>query len=263
MNINRTIHYCWFGGNPLPDSAKKCIESWKKYCPDYEIKEWNEFNFDVNICRYTKEAFENKKWAFLSDYARTYILYNYGGVYFDTDVELIKNIDLIIEKGPFMGLEKDYETNSNCLINTGLGIACFPGHPIYKEILDEYNSMSFYKEDGTLNLTTVCHYVTDIMKKHDLRNVGGIQCIKGIYVYPKEYFCPKDVDTHVLNITKNTVSIHHYDSSWGEWYDRLAVKRGERLVKFFGVKLGNKINGFIYFIQKYGIKGLLRKVYRK
>ena len=103
--IPKIIHYCWFGGNPLPELAIKCIESWKKYLPDYEIKEWNESNFDINCCAYVREAYEAKKWAFVSDYARFWILYQHGGLYFDTDVELIKSIDDLIVKGAFMGCE--------------------------------------------------------------------------------------------------------------------------------------------------------------
>lgn len=105
--IPKIIHYCWFGRNPLPKSAIKCIESWKQFFPDYQIKEWNEDNFNVNITLYTREAYEKKKYAFVSDYARYWILYNYGGLYFDTDVEILKSFDSIIEKGPFMGAEKE------------------------------------------------------------------------------------------------------------------------------------------------------------
>lgn len=103
--IPKIIHYCWFGGNPLPEMAVKCIESWKKYCPDYEIKRWDESNFDLNCCNYVKEACQAKKWAFVSDYVRFKVLYDEGGLYFDTDVELIKPIDDILERGPFMGVE--------------------------------------------------------------------------------------------------------------------------------------------------------------
>lgn len=260
MKIPKVIHYCWFGGNPLSDSAVKCIESWKKYCPEYEIKEWNENNFNIHACKYIEEAYENEKWAFVSDYARMYILYHYGGIYFDTDVEVIRNFDDLLAEGSFMGMEKDFETNGYCAVATGLGIGSIKKHFIYKEILEYYENISFYKEDGSLNLVTVVDHVTNILKKHGLKDIPGIQNIEGINIYPKEYFCPKDVDTHVLKITNNTVSIHHYDSSWGEWYDRAVVKRGEKLIKIFGVNLGNKINGYIYYLQKFGIKGIIRKI---
>lgn len=258
--IPKIIHYCWFGGNILPEDAKRCIESWKKYCPDYEIKQWNETNYNIHACKYVEEAYKAKKWAFVSDYARMDILYQYGGIYLDTDVELIKCLDSILEKGPFMGLEKDFETNGSCMVATGLGIGIYKGHLIYKEVLDYYKNINFINEDGSLNLVTVVEHVTSILKKHGLIDKPGIQNIGGINIYPKEYFCPKDVDTHELKITQNTISIHHYDSSWGQWYDRAVVKRGEKLIKIFGVNLGNKINSYIYFIQKFGIRGILRKI---
>ena len=263
MSIPKVIHYCWFGGNPLPDSAKQCINSWEKYCPDYEIKRWDESNYDIHSCKYIEQAYKSKKWAFVSDYARMDILYRYGGVYLDTDVELIKSLDEIINKGAFMGMEKDYESNGYCLVNSGLGIGSESNNPIYKEVLDYYQNIDFINKDGTLNLITVVEYVSNILRKHGFKDVAGIQNVKGIYIYPKEYFCPKDVDTHELKITNNTISIHHYDSSWGEWYDRAVVKRGEKLIKIFGVKLGNKINSFIYFIQKFGLKGLIIKFKRR
>lgn len=260
MTIPKIIHYCWFGKNPLPEDSKRCIASWKKYCPDYEIKQWNETNYNIHSCKYVEQAYKAKKWAFVSDYARMDILYQHGGVYLDTDVELIKCLDPILEKGPFMGLEKDFETNGFCMVNTGLGIGTPKYNPIYKEVLEYYKNIYFFNKDGSLNLITVVDHVTNILKKHGLVDRSGIQIVDGIYIYPKEYFCPKDVDTHALTITSNTVSIHHYDSSWGEWYDRAVVKRGGKLIKIFGISLGNKINGFLYFIQKFGIKGIIKKI---
>ena len=126
--IPKVIHYCWFGRNPLPESAKKCINSWRKYLPDYEIKEWNEDNFDVNIIPYTREAYEVKKYAFVSDYARFWILYHHGGLYFDTDVEVIKPLDDIIDRGPFMGVEVGATSGgAPPLVAPGLGLGVNPG----------------------------------------------------------------------------------------------------------------------------------------
>ena len=138
--IPKVIHYCWFGGNPLPKLARDCIESWKKYCPGYEIREWNESNFDLECCQYVKEAASVGKWAFVSDYARFKILYVHGGVYFDTDVELIKTIDDILAKGAFMGIEKPF--NISChqkyLVASGLGFATEKSMPVIGEILKLY-----------------------------------------------------------------------------------------------------------------------------
>lgn len=214
--IPKVIHYCWFGRNPLPPLVEKCIASWKKLMPDYEIKLWNEDNFDVNINPYTKEAYKNKKYAFVSDFARFWIIYNYGGIYFDTDVELIKPIDDIISEGAFMACEKD------CIkelyypsVAPGLVLAAEKGHTIYKELIEKYNSLSFLNHDGSLNLKTVDQYTTEILIKHGLKKVfDKIQIVEGINIYPGEYFCPISSVTKRLRITENTRAIHIYTATW-------------------------------------------------
>ena len=145
--IPKVIHYCWFGHNTLPELAVKCIESWKKYLPDYEIKEWNEDNFDVNVIPYTEQAYKAKKYAFVSDYARFWILYHFGGVYFDTDVEVIKPMGEFIAQGPFMGCENGIG-EGGLRVAPGLGIGIEAGSSLYKEILDKYATFSFYNSDG-------------------------------------------------------------------------------------------------------------------
>lgn len=208
--ISKVIHYCWFGRKPLPISAKKCIESWKRYCPDYEIIEWNESNFDVNKNIYCKEAYEARKFAFVSDYARFEILYKYGGVYFDTDVEILKPIDELLLRGAFMGVERENPIS----VAPGLGMAAHPGLSIFKEFIDSYNQRSFKLENGKLDVTTVVVTVTNILRKYGLRNSNEIQFIAGISIYPVEYFCPKNIDTGEIKISSNTYTIHHYDGSW-------------------------------------------------
>lgn len=261
--IPKIIHYCWFGRNPLPDLAQKCIESWKKYLPDYEIKEWNEDNFDVNCIPYTKEAYEAKKYAFVSDYARFLILYREGGVYFDTDVEVIRPMDDIIARGPFMGCEKPAReggSGKDLGVAPGLGLGVNPGLGLIKEILDEYASFHFLNEDGTLNTTTIVDYTSNILCCHGLKNTPDVQEVAGVWIYPNDYFAPKNVDTKELTITKNTVSIHHYDSSWAEWYDKAAGERGPKLKKMFGNRLGGLINVTIYAYQRWGIAGSVKKI---
>ena len=206
--IPHVIHYCWFGGNPLPELAKKCIASWEKFLPGYEIKEWNETNFDVNCSNYVREAYQAQKWAFVSDYARFWILYNYGGLYFDTDVEVIKPIDDIIEKGAFMGCE----VSDKCAPGLGLGVN--PGLGLYKEILDSYDSAHFFNENGSYNYLTVVDRVTAILENYGFKDVNSIQRIADINIYPKDYFCPMDYTTGKLEITSNTRTIHWYDASW-------------------------------------------------
>ncbi len=220
--IPKIIHYCWFGGNPLPDDAKRCIESWRKYFPDYEIKQWNESNFDVTYCDYVHEAYQAKKWAFVSDYARLWIIYHYGGLYFDTDVEVIKPMDDLIQKGPFMGEEagQPYNNKSECnpglglAAAPGLGLAAAPGLGLYDELINYYNTQHFLNLDGSLNTETIVTRTSEVLRKHGFTGDGTIEYINGIYIYPPEYFCPVNFFTGKISITENTRSIHHYSSTW-------------------------------------------------
>lgn len=212
--IPKKIHYCWFGRNPLPELAVNCIESWKKYLPDYEIIEWNESNFDVNICAYAREAYEAKKWAFVSDYARFWILYHEGGLYFDTDVEVVHDFSDIVEKGSFMGCEPSDPKNENSA-NPGLGLGAEAGLGLYREILDYYESQHFSDSMGGINTETVVTRTTNILKKHGFKPRNkSVQRVAEILVYPPEYFCPKNYHTGELDVTENTHSIHHYSESW-------------------------------------------------
>ena len=218
--IPKVIHYCWFGQNPLPKLAINCIKSWKRYFPDYEIIEWNEDNFNINVVPYVKEAYDEKKYAFVSDYARFWILYHYGGLYFDTDVEVIHPMDDIIRNGAFMGCEEDEVSSHEEIVGKeiqvapGLGLGSEPNNIIYKTILDKYSMRHFKNPDGSLDLTTVVKFTTDILKEFGLKNAGTIQKCGNITIYPQEYFCPLSWRTGLLQITDKTVSIHHYSGSW-------------------------------------------------
>lgn len=214
--IPKIIHYCWFGRNPLPESAVKCINSWKKFLPDYEIKEWNEDNFDVNIIPYTQEAYSVKKYAFVSDYARFWILFHYGGLYFDTDVEVIKLMDDIISAGSFMGMEINalMDKGITPIINPGLGMGAEPGNSLYQRMLDSYAPLSFLLPDGSRNNYSMIPMLSDILMKEGIRSIEGIQKIGDITYYPAEYFNPLNSLTGKLSITSNTRSIHWYTASW-------------------------------------------------
>ena len=239
--IPKIIHYCWFGRNPLPPLAIKCIKSWRKYLPDYEIREWNEDNFDVNIIPYTQEAYQAKKYAFVSDYARFWILYKYGGIYFDTDVEVIKPLDDIIARGSFMGCQQDeYTSNKQPYVAPGLGLASIPNHHLYMELLHFYEISHFVNENGTLNLKTVVDYTTEVLCKHGLKKGGDIQCIEGIWIYPKEYFCPLDVLLQ-MNMTENTRTIHHFSSTWLPKHKQF-IKKMKRMM---GYTLWTKLSKYI------------------
>ena len=210
--IPKIIHYCWFGGKPLPRSAEKCIASWKKYLPGYEVKRWDESNFDVNAIPYTREAYAACKYAFVSDYARFWILYHYGGVYFDTDVEVIRPVDDILERGDFLGVESD--RNGEITVNPGLGFAASKGSEAIWELLNLYRTFHFLNADGTHCLKNIVEITTEYLSARGLENTGEIQQCCGFTIYPKDSFCPIDYDTRELKITENTRTIHHYAESW-------------------------------------------------
>ena len=210
--IPKIIHYCWFGGKPLPKSAEKSIASWKKYLPDYEIKRWDESNFDVNAIPYTREAYAACKFAFVSDYARFWILYHYGGVYFDTDVEVIRPIDDIINRGSFLGVESN--RNGIYTVNPGLGFAATQGTAVIGEMVNLYSTFHFINTDGASDLKNIVEITTDYLSSKGLQNTDEIQDCCGFTIYPKDYFCPIDYDTRELKITENTRTIHHYAESW-------------------------------------------------
>lgn len=211
--IPKTIHYCWFGGKPKPKSVLRCIDSWKMYCSDFEIKEWNEQNFDVNRNPYTRDAYQAGKYAFVSDVARFWVLYHEGGVYFDTDVEVIRPIDTLIERGPFMGWERA-DSFGNIYVAPGLGLAAPKGFLLYQEILDEFAKLSYYLENGKWNTYTMIPMVTDLLKGKGLQIDGSLQTIDGLTIYPADYLCPMDSLTGKIIKTENTYTIHHYSMSW-------------------------------------------------
>lgn len=211
--IPKIIHFVWFGKNPLPDLAVHCIDSWKKYCPDYEIMEWNEQSFDISSCLYAKEAYEAKKWAFVSDYVRLKVLYEYGGVYMDTDVELVDSLDGYLSEKAFCGFESDAS------IQTGI-MACEKNHTLFKYLLDSYFERKFFREDGTYDQTTNVAIITEIMLQCGVHLNNKKQTVCDITVYPTEYFCPKDEATGITNLTENTVCIHHFDGSWHDPKER-------------------------------------------
>lgn len=225
--IPKIIHYCWFGHNPLPPLAEKCIASWRKYFPDYDIKEWNEDVFDVNMIPYTAEAYKAGKYAFVSDYARFWILYHHGGIYFDTDVEVIRPMDDIIRQGPFMGFETDpcRQGNEVGTVAPGLGLGVNPGLGLYQSLLEYYSTLSFLTADGHYNQTTIVDYTTRLLRQYGLCDKPGIQHVAGVYIYPSEYFCPIDIVSKKLHVTPNTRSIHHYMGSWEQKTTKKTIKK--------------------------------------
>jgi len=239
--IPKVIHYCWFGRGPLPESAEKCIASWKKTFPGFQIKEWNEENFDVNVIPYTQEAYQAKKYAFVSDYARFWILYKFGGVYFDVDVEAVKPIDDLLEKGPVWAFETKNQGESRASLAGGLCLAMEEGNPFCKKILDKYQQMSFYDKDGNVSSYTMNPMMTDLFYRAGLKGDGSVECLLGNYFYPQDYFNPLDDATGRLRITENTRSIHWFMKSWlpsqAKW--KIWAKRMAR--RIFGTKTLSRI----------------------
>lgn len=265
--IPKRIHYCWFGGNELGEIEQKCIQSWRKYLPGWEIIEWNENNYDINKAPYTKEAYTQKKWAFVSDVVRLEILYKHGGLYFDTDVELIKPIDDIIEKGDFMGIES-YD-NGKIFVNPGLIMGMEPGNPVVKDILETYKDNHFFRGEHNSSKCTIVERTTKILKdKYRMKNENCLQKLREINIYPCFYFCPMNYQTGEMNITEDTHSIHWYSSSWltEKQKKRMEVTRRinnsipsflAKAISFVYLKCGAVKDIFV----RSGIRGILKRIF--
>lgn len=228
--IPKVIHYCWFGHNKKPKLIKKCIASWKKYMPDWEIREWNEKNYDVNKNAYIKEAYKEKKWAFVVDYARFDILNHFGGIFLDTDVELLRSIpEEILAKEAFTGFENPGR------VNPGLVYGSIRGQKVTREIMSVYEGKTF---DNTVEGRTenIVDIVSEVLIKGGLKINGEFQIVEKVAIYPRDYFCCFNFETQGFETTKNTVSIHHYFASWTPWKRRLHFK----IIKLAATILGRE-----------------------
>ena len=218
--IPKIIHYCWFGRGEMPELAQKCIASWHEYMPDWEYKLWNEDNFDVNMVPYTKEAYEAKKYAFVSDYVRLWALCNEGGLYLDTDVMVFKPFDDLLEYGAFAGFEgSKYLPVGTCVM------ASQPNGSWVSEMLEAYENKHFVAQDGVYDLTTNVQFITALMSKHGFIQDGKEQEYKDLHVFPVEYFCPRQTTGEYIR-TGNTYCDHLGVGSWTEkgsgWKTRIA-----------------------------------------
>lgn len=208
--IPKKIHYCWFGKGEMPELAQKCINSWHKFMPDYEYKLWNEESFDVNVIPYTREAYEARKYAFVTDYVRLWALYTEGGIYMDTDVEILKPLDDLLYLSAFTG----YEGSKMIPPVTGL-MASEPDGCWVKEQLDSYEDAHFLKEDGSFDLTTNTVRISQIMKANGFVQDGKYRVYKDLHVFPVEYFCPRQT-TGEFFLTRNTYCDHHFMGTWND-----------------------------------------------
>lgn len=207
--IPKVIHYCWFGDNEPPKIVNECIESWKKILPDYEIRKWNESNYDVNKTLFTEEAYIFRNFAFVSDYARWDILYNYGGIYLDTDVLLIKDLTPLLEKGNFGG------TNIGGGFASGLIVALEPKSAIAREMMKLYETTNFTHHRGQPHFVNCVKRETELLAKHGFKhNTKEKQEVAGLTIYPTEYFSPYNPHTGETKITDNTYAIHQYTGTW-------------------------------------------------
>ena len=224
--IPKIIHYCWFGRGEMPELALRCIESWHKNMPDYEYKLWNEDNFDVNSVPYVKEAYDAGKFAFVTDYVRLFALYNEGGIYMDTDVEVIKPYDELLSLSGFTG----YEGSKYLPPVTGT-MASEPGNVWVEEQLADYNGAHFIQPDGSYDLTNNTTRISKIMKNGGFVQDGKKQVYKDMHIFPVEYFCPRQTTGEIF-ITENTYCDHHFMGSWanknGSWKQKLKTVIGQK-----------------------------------
>lgn len=222
MMIPKTIHYCWFGGGELPQQAKKCLESWKQFCPDYEIRCWDEKNAPLTDNLYVQQAYHAKKWAFVSDYVRIKVLEEYGGIYLDTDVELLKSLDAFLEHEVFSGFESR-EKVATCILG------CVPHHPVFTKWAESYSGRAFLQEDGRWDDTTNVIVYTALLEELGLKKDGTKQQVAGVTVYPAEWFSPKSLETGKISLTKNSHAIHYFSASWMPWRNRFNTRLAQLL----------------------------------
>ena len=208
--IPKVIHYCWFGGTPLPPLAEKCMSSWKRFCPDYRIIRWDESNYDLaSAPLYVRQAYDQKKWAFVTDYVRLQVVFDQGGIYLDTDVELRKPLDSLLSNRAYFGFE------DGSWINTGLGFGAEAQHPILRELMDDYQKIPFILPDGSMDQTPCPQRNTAVFLRHGLQRDDCIQVLGNeVRILPTRFLSPLDCRTRKLKKTKETISIHHASASW-------------------------------------------------
>lgn len=233
--IPKVIHYIWLGGNPLPKIAEKCIKSWKKYCPDYEIKRWDESNVDIDCCTYCRQAYDAKKFAFASDILRFKILEQEGGIYLDIDVELLKPLDDLLDNKLICGFENE------TYIAPGLILGAEPGEKLIQELIKEYEDKSFRITPGMKNQETICAIFTRKLGNLGFAINNTTQAIEGIKIYSSEYFCPKSMSDGKIYKTADTYSIHHYASTWVPKRIIFKNKCLQLIKRLMGKKLVDKI----------------------
>lgn len=261
MSIPKIIHYCWVGGKPKPQSVLYCIESWKRCCPDYEIREWNESNYDFTKNEYMRQAYEAKKWGFVPDYARLDIVYEYGGIYLDTDVEMLRSFDELLEQDGFMGFENTGD--GEYFVNCGHGYGAVPHHEVIRTARDLYDTISFLNADGTPNLLASPHFTTQTLREFGLVQENRDQQLPGMTVYASDVLCPKNFRTGKIKKTPRTVSIHHFTASWVDEKIKEEMAHQQKIRNAFGTTLGSKILYAESVFQKYSVAKIPARMLQK
>lgn len=255
--IPKVIHFCWMSGEPFPELIKECIDSWKEKLPDYKIIKWDSTNFDYKKYSYANEAMSKKKYAFVSDIVRLYVLYNYGGIYLDSDIKVLKSFDPLLKNEAFTGFE------SADRIGVWL-LGSEKGNPFFKELLDCYEGKHFLLTNGEMDLTPNPVILGPVFDKYGVQYNNEIQHLPNITIYPKEYFCPLDGSTGELNITRNSYAIHLFNGAWKETTDILLSnvykKTYQRLPNFIGYFAKDKISKSCAAIKIGGLPFFLRKL---
>ncbi len=273
QKIPRVIHYCWFGGKPLPELAQKCIASWRRFCPDYEIKRWDETNYDVRKNAFMAKACQQKKWGFVPDYARLDIIHNYGGIYLDTDVEMIKPFDDFLQYPAFCGFESEY------FINFGLGFGAEKGNPVIKTCMQPYETLDFEIHEAILRPVHTLKEIQSMPKEefvpsprvqtqslvenYHLKQNNTRQSLDGIEVFPTSYFCPMDPFLQKATLCSATHSIHHFEASW--WTEEMKYERVwyQRLYRFLPKKAAFRMAHWFGVIKFRGIRYIYQKIYSR
>ena len=254
--IPKVIHYCWFGGKPLPPLAKKCIASWKKYCPDYRIVQWNEDSFDLERCDFIKEAYAEKRWAFVSDAARLFVIYEHGGVYLDTDVELKASLDALAgENEFFFGIEKQTNIRKQteaARVNTGLGFGAAAGCEAVGAMLEEYTGIHF-NSSGVDDVTPCPTKNSHALERYGFDYKDKLYRFGGGVIYPSEYMCPKEHMTGLTHFSDKTVSIHHYGESWVTPRVKYWNKLNLKFRQFLPDAVSHYLASYISYLVFYGL----------
>lgn len=226
--IPKIIHYCWFGSALIPKHFQNNIDTWKRCCPDYEIKKWDESNYDISKNIYMQQAYKKKKWGFVPDYARLDIIMEHGGIYLDTDVRMVKSYNPLLQFGMFCGFE------SKSRVNLGQGFGARKGHPVIRKMRDQYRELSFINPDGSINIEPSPVYQTETLKQCGLVIDGTLQQKENFIVFPPEYFSPVN-EFGYGRVTANTFSVHQYA---GSWYGESEMKTKEKIIENYSYIMG-------------------------